>query len=80
MQLAYNDDVNFKPTRCNGSTTFQCAVVIGHCKDLKLLTRVGADINAPPWPLIGAVERDRMTMVSYLLNWGQTKEPRGKLT
>jgi hypothetical protein len=80
MQLAYSDIVNFKLTRCNGSTTVQCAVMIGHCKVLKLLIRVGADINAPPWPLKGAVKRGRMDMVSYLLNWGQTKELRGKLT
>jgi hypothetical protein len=56
MQLAYSDIVNFKPTRCNGSITVQCAVMIGHFIVLKLLIRVGADINAPPWPLKAAVE------------------------
>ncbi|KAI1491775.1 hypothetical protein F5X96DRAFT_448991 [Biscogniauxia mediterranea] len=65
-------DVNGKPAVRHGGTALQLAAIGGNCKIAATLLAKGADLYAEPskaggrWPIEGAAEHGRLTMIEYL--------------
>ncbi|KAI1631856.1 hypothetical protein F4809DRAFT_133937 [Biscogniauxia mediterranea] len=65
-------DVNGKPAVRHGGTALQFAAIDGNCNIAATLLAKGADLYAEPskvggrWPIEGATEHGRLTMIEYL--------------